>query len=87
VTVDGTKVLIARSPSGALCAIANTCSHLGGPLGEGTRDGDVITCPWHGSRFDLCSGRVVEGPAVFAQPRYEVRTDNGRIELRAATGH
>jgi nitrite reductase/ring-hydroxylating ferredoxin subunit/uncharacterized membrane protein len=85
VTVDGASVLIARSQSGELCAIANTCSHLGGPLGEGTRDGDVVTCPWHGSRFDLCSGAVIEGPAVFAQPRYEVRTNNGKIELRGAT--
>jgi nitrite reductase/ring-hydroxylating ferredoxin subunit/uncharacterized membrane protein len=85
VSVDGTKVLIARSQSGELCAIANTCSHLGGPLNEGTRDGDVIVCPWHGSRFDLCSGTVLEGPAVFTQPRYDVRTNNGKIELRTAT--
>ena len=85
VSVDGTNVLIARSQSGELCAIANTCSHLGGPLNEGTRDGDVIVCPWHGSRFDLCSGAVLEGPAVFEQPRYEVRTKDGKIEVRAAT--
>lgn len=84
VTVDGTSVLIARSQSGELCAIANTCSHLGGPLGEGTREGDVITCPWHGSRFDLRSGAVIEGPAVFAQPSYAVRTSDGKIELRGA---
>ncbi|MEA2154996.1 MAG: hypothetical protein QOE11_1136 [Solirubrobacteraceae bacterium] len=86
VTVEGTSVLIARAQSGELCAIANTCSHLGGPLGEGARHGDVVACPWHGSRFDLCSGAVVEGPAVFAQPRYEVRTRDGRIELRGASG-
>ncbi len=86
VSLDGTSVLIARAQSGELCAIASTCSHLGGPLHEGERDGDVVTCPWHGSRFDLCSGAVVEGPAVFAQPRYEVRTNDGWIELRAARG-
>lgn len=84
VTVDGTQVLIARSDSGQLCAIANTCSHLGGPLADGTREGDVVVCPWHASRFDLCSGAVLEGPAVFPQPRYEVRTKDGKIELRAA---
>jgi nitrite reductase/ring-hydroxylating ferredoxin subunit/uncharacterized membrane protein len=87
VTVDGTTVLIARSQSGELCAIANTCSHLGGPLNEGTRDGNVIACPWHGSRFDLCTGAVIEGPAVFPQPRYEARTNNGKIEVRGSTGH
>jgi nitrite reductase/ring-hydroxylating ferredoxin subunit/uncharacterized membrane protein len=85
VTVDGTSVLIARSQSGQLCAIANTCSHLGGPLGDGSRDGDVVACPWHGSKFDLCSGAVLEGPAVFPQPRYDVRSKDGKIELSGAT--
>lgn len=85
VTLDGTAVLLARAQSGRLCAIANTCSHLGGPLDEGTRDGDVVTCPWHGSRFDICTGRVLEGPAVFAQPRYEVREQDGEIQMRAAS--
>ncbi len=85
VMVDGTAVLLARPQSGQLCAIANTCSHLGGPLNEGTRQGDVVTCPWHGSRFDLCSGRVLEGPAVFAQPRYEVRERDGEVQMRAAS--
>jgi nitrite reductase/ring-hydroxylating ferredoxin subunit/uncharacterized membrane protein len=83
--LDGTPVLITRNAAGKVCAIANTCSHLGGPLAEGSRDGDVVTCPWHGSRFDLCSGRVIEGPAVFPQPRYEARVEQGTIELRAAT--
>ena len=85
VTVEGTSVLLTRSQSGELCAIANTCSHLGGPLGDGARDGDAVVCPWHGSRFDVCTGAVIEGPAVFAQPRYEVRANAGKIELRAAT--
>ena len=84
VSVDGTSVLIARAQSGELCAISNTCSHLGGPLGDGSRDGDVVACPWHGSKFDLCSGAVLEGPAVFSQPRYEVRARDGKIEVRGA---
>ena len=83
--LDGTPVLITRDGAGNICAIAGTCSHLGGPLAEGSWDGDVVTCPWHGSRFDLCSGRVIEGPAVFPQPRYEARVVQGTIELRAAT--
>jgi len=85
VTVEGTRVLIARSQAGGLCAVANTCSHLGGPLGEGTREGDVVVCPWHGSRFDLCNGAVLEGPAVFAQPHYDARSSDGKIELREPT--
>lgn len=81
VTVDGVQVLVARSQSGEVCALANTCTHLGGPLGDGSRDGDTVTCPWHGSRFDLRTGAVVQGPAVFAQPRIEARERDGKIEL------
>lgn len=85
VEVDGVAAVVSRSAEdGRLCAIAATCSHLGGPLDEGERDGDVVTCPWHGSRFDLCTGEVVSGPAVFPQPRYEARRYAGRIEVRRA---
>jgi nitrite reductase/ring-hydroxylating ferredoxin subunit len=81
VDVDGVPVLLARSRGGELCALAATCTHLGGPLAEGSRDGDTVTCPWHGSRFDLLSGAVVEGPAVFVQPRLETRVREGKIEI------
>jgi len=81
VDVDGVPVLLARSQAGELCALAGTCTHLGGPLAEGSREGDTVTCPWHGSRFDLRSGAVVEGPAVFVQPRLETRVREGRIEI------
>ncbi len=81
VDVNGVSVLLARSQSGRVCALAGTCTHLGGPLAEGSRDGDTVTCPWHGSRFDLCSGAVQQGPAVFAQPRLEARVRDGKVEV------
>lgn len=81
VNVDGVPVLLARSQYGEVCALANVCTHLGGPLAEGSRDGDTVICPWHGSRFDLRTGAVVEGPAVFAQPRIETRVRDGKIEV------
>jgi nitrite reductase/ring-hydroxylating ferredoxin subunit len=68
-------------------AISATCSHAGGPLDEGTLEGDVVTCPWHGSRFSLATGGVKTGPASIAQPRYEVRVRDGKIELKRAGGH
>ena len=83
VDVAGVSVLLARSQSGEVCALANTCTHLGGPLAEGSRDGDTVACPWHGSRFDLRSGAVVQGPAVFAQPRLHTRVRDGKIEVGA----
>ena len=85
VELEGEAVVVARSEeSGEVCAIAATCSHLGGPLADGDREGDVVICPWHGSRFDLCSGEVLGGPAVYPQPRYETRVRAGKVEIRAA---
>jgi nitrite reductase/ring-hydroxylating ferredoxin subunit/uncharacterized membrane protein len=85
VEVDGEAVLVSRSVEGDVCAIAHTCSHFGGPLAEGEREGDVVVCPWHGSRFDLCTGEVRGGPAVFPQPRFEVRERDGKVEARRAS--
>jgi nitrite reductase/ring-hydroxylating ferredoxin subunit len=85
VELEGEAVVVSRSEeSGEVCAIAATCSHLGGPLDEGERDGDTVTCPWHGSRFDLCTGDVRGGPAVYPQPRYEARVRSGKVEIRIA---
>ena len=81
VDVDGVPVLLARSEAGEVCALASTCTHLGGPLAEGSREGDTVICPWHGSRFDIRSGAVVEGPAVFEQPHLETRVREGKIEI------
>jgi nitrite reductase/ring-hydroxylating ferredoxin subunit len=85
VELEGESVVVSRSEeTGEVCAIAATCSHLGGPLDEGKRDGDIVVCPWHGSRFDLCSGEVRGGPAVYPQPRYEARVRAGKVEIRIA---
>jgi nitrite reductase/ring-hydroxylating ferredoxin subunit/uncharacterized membrane protein len=85
VELEGEAVVVSRSEeTGEACAIAATCSHLGGPLDQGDRDGDTVTCPWHGSRFDLCSGEVRGGPAVYPQPRYETRVRSGKVEIRIA---
>ena len=84
VELEGESVLLAQSESGEVCAISAVCSHMGGPLDEGERDGDVVVCPWHGSRFDLCTGAVEGGPAVYPQPRYETRVRAGKVEIRAA---
>jgi nitrite reductase/ring-hydroxylating ferredoxin subunit len=85
VELEGEAVVVSRSEeSGEVCAIAATCSHLGGPLDQGSREGDTVVCPWHGSRFDLCSGEVRGGPAVYPQPRYEARVRSGKVEIRIA---
>ena len=84
IEVEGVRVLLSRSSAGEVCAIAATCNHFSGPLEEGEHEGDTIVCPWHNSRYDLCSGQVIDGPAVFPQSRYEVRVRDGKIEVKAA---
>lgn len=82
VDAEGVPVLLARC-EGEVCALAHTCSHLGGPLSEGKLEGDVVQCPWHGSRFNVRDGSVVDGPATFPQPRFETRVREGQIEVRS----
>jgi nitrite reductase/ring-hydroxylating ferredoxin subunit/uncharacterized membrane protein len=81
VEYDGVPILIVRHDN-RIFALANTCSHLGGPLAEGTLIGSSVQCPWHGSRFALEDGRVLDGPAVHPQPSMETRIRNGQIEIR-----
>lgn len=82
VDVAGKPALLYRY-AGVIHAIGAVCSHAGGPLDEGEFDGACVTCPWHGSVFDLHDGSVVHGPAVFSQPVYEVRLRDAQIELRS----
>jgi nitrite reductase/ring-hydroxylating ferredoxin subunit/uncharacterized membrane protein len=83
---DGTPILLVRRGS-HIYAIAETCSHLGGPLSEGKLDGDIIECPWHRSRFSIRDGHVVDGPAVHPQPCLEARVRGGQIEVRKSGCH
>lgn len=84
--VDGVPVLLARTSDGEVCALADTCTHLGGPLHEGSREGDAVVCPWHGSCFDLRTGAVLRGPAVFPQARLQTRVRDGKVEVGPPAG-
>jgi nitrite reductase/ring-hydroxylating ferredoxin subunit/uncharacterized membrane protein len=83
VNAEGVSMVVARH-RGAVFAIGEVCSHMGGPLAEGQLEGETVRCPWHGSRFALDDGRVLEGPATFPQPCFDTRIRAGRIEVRAA---
>jgi nitrite reductase/ring-hydroxylating ferredoxin subunit/uncharacterized membrane protein len=76
-------ILLVRR-AGRLFAMADTCSHFGGPLSDGKLVDNCIVCPYHASSFDLEDGHVVSGPAVHPQPCFEVRTRGGQIEIRKA---
>ena len=75
-------VLVKQGPF--IYALGDVCAHLGGPLSEGEVTDCSITCPWHGSRFDLRDGMVLDGPATFSQAPFETRVKDGQIQVRAA---
>jgi nitrite reductase/ring-hydroxylating ferredoxin subunit len=72
-------------------AFIGACSHLSGPLHEGTvedvRGASCLVCPWHGSAFDLEDGQPRRGPAANAQEKLEVRMDAGRVMARLRPRH
>lgn len=86
VLVAGVPVVLLRQGL-HIYAISATCPHAGGPLDEGSLEGDVVQCPWHGSRFCMRDGRALTGPATTKAPRYDVRIQNGQVEARRAGSH
>jgi len=83
--VDGVAVLLVRDGA-TVRALADRCSHRGGPLHQGAIEGGCVTCPLHGSRFRLVDGSVERGPSPYPQPSYAVREHEGRVEVRSAHG-
>jgi 3-phenylpropionate/trans-cinnamate dioxygenase ferredoxin component len=67
---------------GKYYAIENVCTHLGGPLNEGTLEGYEVECPWHGSKFDVRTGEPTKPPARQAVPSYEVKIEGVDILIR-----
>jgi nitrite reductase/ring-hydroxylating ferredoxin subunit len=55
--VAGGRVVALYHVGGEFFALDGVCPHAGGPLGEGTLNGAVVTCPWHGWQFDVTTGQ------------------------------
>ncbi|MDQ2908294.1 MAG: Rieske 2Fe-2S domain-containing protein [Candidatus Eremiobacteraeota bacterium] len=79
---SGIPILISRDAGGVLHAVSAVCTHRGGPLEEGEFADGYVRCPWHGGRFKLADGAVVEGPPVFPLAHLETRVRTGHIEVR-----
>ena len=76
--VDGEAVLLARTGS-RVHAVGATCTHLGGPLGEGVLVDGEVRCPWHHARFALATGEAVGAPALEPLPCFAVEERGGRV--------
>ena len=85
IDVDGSGVLLLKS-TGQLYAIGNQCSHQGAALDRGVVRvaGSVrtVTCPAHGSMFNLETGKVMRPPATKPVPVYDVKIEEGRVYVR-----
>ena len=78
VEVDGEPICLAKV-DGTVYAFTDNCTHISGPLNEGELDGEVLTCPWHGAQFNVCTGKVLRGPARQDIYTYPVRIDGNSI--------
>ena len=77
----GEKICIVNV-EGNYYALGNVCTHVGGPLDEGTLEGYEVECPWHGSKFDVRTGEPTKPPARQAVPKYEVKIEENDILVR-----
>lgn len=91
VLAQGKRILLARI-SGNYYAVDNRCPHMGGKLSQGKLEETIVTCPLHGSQFDLSDGQVVRwlkgGPIsvvskAVKRPKpltvYNVKVEDGRV--------
>jgi uncharacterized membrane protein/nitrite reductase/ring-hydroxylating ferredoxin subunit len=69
--IQGARVAVGRCPEG-MVAFTDHCTHKGGPLSDGALIGCAVQCPWHGSQFDVLTGRVINGPAEDRIITYDV---------------
>jgi len=81
VEVAGEKICLINV-EGKYYAIGDVCTHEGGPLAEGTLEDYEVECPWHGSKFDIRTGKVTRPPANEPESTYEVKVEGNDILVR-----
>jgi 3-phenylpropionate/trans-cinnamate dioxygenase ferredoxin subunit len=78
--VEGVKIAVANV-AGALYAFGNTCTHQQCPLAKGELEDTTVTCPCHGSQFDVTTGAVLHGPAEDPVGSYPIRVEDDTIQI------
>ena len=80
VEVGGEEIVLANV-DGQIHAFGNSCTHRGGPLGEGLLEGDEVECPFHQGRFNVKTGEAVREPPTEPVATYEVQVEGDDIRI------
>src|ERR1051326_7624534 len=75
----GTTKVVVSHVNGEFGVLSGVCNHAGGPLADGTLDGEYITCPWHNWKYHCRTGLGEPGFEADAVPRYDIKVENGRL--------
>ncbi len=79
ITAGGQDIMVANI-DGTFYATGNTCTHAGAELHEGTVEGKILTCPWHGAKWDLTTGEMSWFPQKLKSVgSYKVTVENGTV--------
>jgi uncharacterized membrane protein/nitrite reductase/ring-hydroxylating ferredoxin subunit len=76
--INGQRITVGKCSEG-MFAFADQCTHRGGPLSDGALVSCTVQCPWHGSQFDVRTGRVVAGPAGQKIRIYQTEVRAGEV--------
>jgi len=85
IDLRGRRILLANV-EGRLWAVDDTCTHEEASLSTGVLKGEHVKCPLHNSRFNVCTGKVMEEPAAEDLRTYAVREERGRVLLGLPEG-
>jgi nitrite reductase/ring-hydroxylating ferredoxin subunit len=77
----GDKEVLVVNYSGKFYAIGNRCTHVGGDLSKGKLEENIVTCPRHGSKFDITTGNRIAGPAKQNEPTYQVEVKDSNLKV------
>ena len=75
------RACVVANIDGQIYVVEGTCTHMGGPLIQGTLEGEIITCPWHGGQFNVKTGQVVSPPPALPISPFEVVLEGNDIKV------
>jgi 3-phenylpropionate/trans-cinnamate dioxygenase ferredoxin subunit len=81
IVTSGKNEILISNIDGKYFAIGGKCTHASGNLAQGILSGSTVTCPRHGSQFDVTTGKVVGGPARIDEPVYQLLIEGNVIKI------